>query len=73
MTNSKKKVEPTSVSSNNAKLPVSGALPLAQKLLRSIIAADPNVERDYKSSDRVIRSLYDQCRRLVKKLGGNDR
>ena len=52
---------------------VSGALPLAQKLLNGIIAADPNVIDEPKIADRVIKSLYYDCRKLVQSLGGNDR
>ena len=41
---------------------------LAKKLLRSIVAADPNVIRNYNSSDMVIRDLYQQCKILVSSL-----
>lgn len=61
------------VDSPNSKGSVSNSLPLAQNLLNGIISADPNVIADYKVSDVVIRSLYDQCRKLIKSLGGNDR
>lgn len=58
---------------NLANVPVSGSLPLAEKLLNSIVAADPNVIHNYNQSDIVIRGLYTQCKELVKSLGGNDR
>jgi len=52
---------------------VSGSLPLAEKLLDSIVSADPNVIHNYSQSDIVIRGLHSQCKELVKSLGGNDR
>lgn len=40
---------------------VSGALPLAEKLLSSIESANPN-------EDYIINDLYKQCKKLVKEL-----
>lgn len=60
------------VEKNCNKANVSGSLPLAEKLLKSIISADPNVISNYHKSDIVIRGLYSQCKELVKSLGGND-
>lgn len=54
-----------------AKPNVSGEL--AKELLNGIIAADPNVINDYESGDFVIRSLYNQCQKLIKSLNSNDR
>lgn len=47
---------------------VSGSLRMAEKLLSSIISADPNVVDKYGDSDVVIRDLFNQARRLVRKL-----
>lgn len=59
------------VEKNCNKADGSGSLPIAKKLLNSIISADPNVILDYKNSDVIIRRLYNQCKLLVKSLGGN--
>jgi len=40
----------------------------AEELLNAIIAADPNVEQDFKSSDYIIRSLYNKAKKLVKQI-----
>lgn len=46
----------------------SKSLLLAEKLLNSIVSADPNVIENYKDSDIIIRDLYEQCKKLVESL-----
>jgi len=71
-----KDLEEGKISSNNAENKilmiingnVNHQLSIAQKLLASIISADPNLIKEPKSSDIIIRSLYRQCKKLIANL-----